>query len=190
MATRETDGYHHGDLRATVLRRAAEQVASEGVDGISLRVLARLAGVSHAAPAHHFGDRRGLFTALAAEGYTLLGDELGAAGPDLRDAAVAYVRFALAHPGHFAVMFRSDLVRADDPDLLAARGRAGAVLSGGVGALGDVEDPATVQLAAWSIVHGFASLWREGAFERSDLLDGAADPEVLARRVVDRLTFT
>ncbi|MFE6969708.1 TetR/AcrR family transcriptional regulator [Isoptericola sp. NPDC057653] len=184
------DGYHHGDLRSVVLRHAADQIAQDGVDGLSLRGLAQRSGVSHAAPAHHFGDRRGLFTALATEGFDLLAAELVAAGPELKEVAVAYVRFALARPGHFAVMFRSDLLRADDPDLAAARRRSGQALREGVGRLDGVADPAAVQLAAWSVVHGFASLWREGAFAGSDLLDTSADPEEAARRVVERLSFS
>ena len=64
--------YHHGDLRAAILTEAARLVAERGADGVSLRELAREAGVSHAAPAHHFTDRRGLFTALAAQGFGLL----------------------------------------------------------------------------------------------------------------------
>jgi AcrR family transcriptional regulator len=64
--------YHHGDLRAAMLTEAARLVAERGVDRVSLRELAREAGVSHAAPAHHFTDRRGLFTALAAQGFELL----------------------------------------------------------------------------------------------------------------------
>jgi AcrR family transcriptional regulator len=185
-----TDAYHHGDLRSVVLRHAADQIAHEGVDGLSLRGLAQRSGVSHAAPAHHFGDRRGLFTALATEGFELLAEELQAAGPDLRDVAVAYVRFALGRPGHFAVMFRSDLLRADDPALVAARGRSGEALRRGVGQLEGVTDAAAVQLAGWSLVHGFASLWREGAFAGSDLVDASADPEEVARRIVQRVAFS
>ena len=62
------DTYHHGDLKAVILAEAAGLVAERGADGVSLRELARAAGVSHAAPAHHFTDRRGLFTALADRG--------------------------------------------------------------------------------------------------------------------------
>ena len=68
------DTYHHGDLKAVILAKAAALVAERGADGISLRELARAAGVSHAAPAHHFTDRRGLFTALATEGFRLLAE--------------------------------------------------------------------------------------------------------------------
>ena len=87
--------YHHGDLKAAILAQAATLVAERGADGISLRELARAAGVSHAAPAHHFTDRRGLFTALATEGYRMLAAALTDARPRFIDAARAYVTFAL-----------------------------------------------------------------------------------------------
>ena len=69
------DSYYHGDLKAVILAHAADLVAERGADGVSLRELARAAGVSHAAPAHHFVDRRGLFTALAAQGWHMLAAE-------------------------------------------------------------------------------------------------------------------
>ncbi|GGS34242.1 TetR/AcrR family transcriptional regulator [Actinokineospora fastidiosa] len=172
--------YHHGDLRAALLAVAAEQIAAGGVDSVSLRELARRAGVSHAAPAHHFGDRRGLLTELAVEGFGLLADALAAA-PDLRERAIAYVRFALAHPGHFEVMFRRDLLRPDDPRLADARARSGEYLRSGT-----ASPPAA--LAAWSLVHGFASLWREGALAGSALATDS-DPQALARLMVGAIRF-
>src|SRR5215470_7800030 len=117
MSSRDT--YHHGDLKATILAEAAVLVAERGADGLSLRELARAAGVSHAAPAHHFIDRRGLFTALAAQGWYLLADALKDARPDFIDAALAYVRFALDHPGHYAVMFDHSLLDAQNAELVA-----------------------------------------------------------------------
>ncbi|MGW5051820.1 TetR/AcrR family transcriptional regulator [Actinokineospora sp. NPDC004072] len=173
-------GYHHGDLRAALLATTAEQIAAGGVDSVSMRELARRAGVSHAAPAHHFGDRRGLLTALATEGFTRLADELAPAAPDLRELAVAYVRFALGNPGHFEVMFRRDLLRADDARLAAARERSGQLLRRGVG------DRADAALAAWSLVHGFAALWREGALAGSALATDP-DPEALARQMIEAI---
>ena len=128
-------------------------MAERGADGISLRELAREAGVSHAAPAHHFTDRRGLFTALAAQGWRLLADALAGARPDFIDAALAYVRFALDHPGHYAVMFDRSLVNPDDPELIAAENAAGTELAHGVGTLKDPRakaDPQSAALAAWS----------------------------------------
>jgi len=92
--------YHHGDLRAVILTEAARLVAERGADRVSLRELARGAGVSHAAPAHHFTDRRGLFTALATQGFQLLAAALVDARPRFVDAALAYVRFAIENQGH------------------------------------------------------------------------------------------
>jgi AcrR family transcriptional regulator len=143
--------------------------------------------VSHAAPAHHFGDKAGLLTALAAQGYELLDEALRAAGGDLLEVGVAYVRFAVEHRAHFEVMFRPDLYRSDDPSVVAARRRVGAALRAGVGALPDRPDGERAELAAlaaWSIVHGFASLWLDGALP-PELGD---DPAAAARRVI-RLLF-
>ncbi|MFC8952963.1 TetR/AcrR family transcriptional regulator [Streptomyces sp. NPDC057101] len=155
MTSRST--YHHGDLRQAVLAAALDVIAADGPGALSLRDLARRAGVSHAAPAHHFKDRTGLLTAVAAQGYELLAEALAAA-PDLRERGVRYVRFAVEHPAHFQVMFQPDLLRADDPDLLAARERASAGLRSGVAELRDVPDARTAGVAAWSLAHGFATL--------------------------------
>lgn len=177
--------YHHGDLRAALIDAAVDAIESDGVDRLSLRDLARRVGVSHAAPAHHFGDRTGLFTAIAADGFDRLVRELEASGGDFVAAGVAYVRFATAESGRFAVMFRPELLREDDPALAAARDRAGDLLRAGAGAgagaaAGDTRANA---LAAWSLVHGFATLWNAGAI---DAPAGAA-PDELARAVASRL---
>src|SRR5271170_6750284 len=113
--------YHHGDLRTAILTEAARLVAERGADRISLRELARGASVSHAAPAHHFTDRRGLFTALATQGFALLTDARG----HFADAALAYVRFAIEHPGHYQVMFNKSLLDVSDTGLAAAEAAAG-----------------------------------------------------------------
>jgi AcrR family transcriptional regulator len=162
------DSYHHGDLKAAILSQAAALVAERGADGISLRELARVAGVSHAAPAHHFTDRRGLFTALATEGFQLLAAALTDARPKFVDAARAYVRFALAHPGHYEVMWDKSLYDGTDPRLVAAEAAAGEELRRGVRTLADRKakaDPDAAALAAWSLVHGFSLLWLNGAVD-------------------------
>ncbi|GGM31934.1 TetR/AcrR family transcriptional regulator [Promicromonospora citrea] len=166
--------YHHGDLRRAMIDAAAAAVAERGPAALSLRELARLAGVSHAAPAHHFGDKAGVLTAVAAEGFTLLADALATAGGDLLAAGLAYVRFAAAHPGHFAVMFDPGLVHGDDPVLAAARDRAGDALAG-------LTSDAVAARAAWSVAHGFASLWLSGALTGTD---AAAAAEPVLRRAV------
>ncbi|MEV6771178.1 TetR-like C-terminal domain-containing protein [Nocardia sp. NPDC051030] len=184
-------GYHHGDLRATILAAAAEQIAAEGLDAVSLRGLARRADVSHAAPAHHFGDRAGLLTELAIEGFGLLAAQLAAAGGDFREVAVAYIRFAREYPGHFDVMFRRDVLRADDQRLADARTAAGDALRSGVALQqpdGTPEHQRSTRLAAWSLVHGFASLWREGALGDSSL-GNPSDPEAMARNMIATVAF-
>jgi AcrR family transcriptional regulator len=178
LAAVSRPNYHHGDLRAAILAEAARLVAERGADGVSLRELARSAGVSHAAPAHHFTDRRGLFTALAIQGFRLLTEALIDARGHFTDAALAYVRFAIEHPGHYRVMFDKSLLDAADTELAAAEAAAGAELSRGVATLRDPSaraDPAAAQLAAWSLVHGFSMLWLNDAVNaqvrRADPMD-------------------
>lgn len=183
----ERTPYHHGDLRAVILAEAARLVAQSGADAVSLRHLAREAGVSHAAPAHHFTDRRGLFTALAAEGFRLLAAGLSGARGEFRQAALAYVRFALDHPGHFAVMFDRSLVDPDNPDLAAAREAAGNELAAGVATLDDpgaAADAESAGLAAWSLVHGFSMLWLNHALPDSV---AAGDPIDAVERMAGML---
>ncbi|WP_018786111.1 TetR/AcrR family transcriptional regulator [Micromonospora sp. CNB394] len=174
--------YHHGDLRRVLLGTAADAIAESGPAALSLRELARRAGVSHAAPAHHFGDKAGLLTAFATQGFDLLADALRQAGDDLLDTGVAYVGFAVRHRAHFDVMFRPELYRAGDPELAAARARSGELLRGGV-SRHTGREPDADALAAWSIVHGFATLWLSGALPPR-LGD---DPEAAARTVIRRL---
>jgi AcrR family transcriptional regulator len=179
-----TIGYHHGDLRRTVLAAAVDAIGESGLDGWSLRELARRAGVSHAAPAHHFGDKAGLLTALAAEGFDLLADTLAPAASDFLEAGLAYVRFAVEHPVHFGVMFQPKLYRADDETVRAARERAGALLRQGAQAVETTPDAGAVTArAGWSIAHGFASLCLAGAIP----IPPDTDPVEAARPVLRRL---
>jgi AcrR family transcriptional regulator len=179
--------YHHGDLRAAILTEAARLVAERGADRVSLRELAREAGVSHAAPAHHFIDRRGLFTALAAQGFELLAAALAEARPRFLAAALAYVRFAIEHPGHYRVMFDKSLLDPSNRELAAAEAAAGAELSRGVASLPDQHaqaDPAGAQLAAWSLVHGFSMLWLDDAVNAGVK---AGDPMATVERIATML---
>lgn len=181
--------YHHGSLRAAVLEEAALMIAQEGVGALTLRELARRAGVSHAAPAHHFGDRRGLLTALAVAGFGLLARELAAAGDDFRAVAVAYVLFATRHPGHYAVMYRGDLLNSGDLQLVAAQVEARHVLTDGVAGVPPEQRrgrAADAPLAAWAMVHGLASLWLDGALSDSTLTSDT-DVQELTGRIADVL---
>ncbi len=180
--TKPSGTYHHGDLRQAVLSAALDVIATEGPGALSLRDLARRAGVSHAAPAHHFKDRTGLLTAIAAQGYELLAEAL-AQSPELRERGVRYVRFGIEHPAHFQVMFTPELLRGDDPALVAARERAGAELRSAVtAATGGDGDARAAGIAAWSLAHGFTTLLL------SRNLDGplaGGDPEEYFRSLTD-----
>jgi len=197
---RRRSPYHHGDLRDAVMNGALEAIAREGVEAISLREIARDIGVSHGAPAHHFGDRLGLFTALAVAGLKRLRQDLiravASAGTDpmerLAAAGRAYVIFAAENPAYFEVMFHPKLLRTDDAELLACRTAATDVLREALAAAHDAkagqEDSSSrdqqlgvAALRAWSAAHGLATLWLSG-----NIPDAAAEGgiEVLAARVL------
>lgn len=164
--------YHHGHLREVVLAAAIEEIEAVGTARLSMREIAKRAGVSHAAPAHHFGDKAGIFTAIATQGFQLLyesGIEAAAGRPDaLLDTGIAYITFALGHRAHFEVMFRPDLCHTEEPEYVAARDRSFDVLFSLVGRDLPPGHEALVvptSVAAWSIAHGFATLWLDGNLE-------------------------
>lgn len=180
------DGYHHGNLRAAILKRAVEVIDAQGISGLSLRALATDAGVSHTAPRHHFGDLRGVLTAIAAEGYGLLADRLTQsrrAGESFLDVGVAYVEFALDNRAHFGVMFSPRLLDDDNAELEEARQRAFFSLRSGVEALaanGQVEDAAAAIVAGWGLMHGIATLALTGNLDKAELRQLIAGGDVLA----------
>jgi AcrR family transcriptional regulator len=176
--------YHHGDLRRALLDEALAAIERDGPGAISLRELARRAGVSHAAPAHHFGDKTGLLTAIAVEGSDLFADELNAAFEatgSFLEVGVAYVGFAVRHRAHFEVMFRPELLRAGDPALVAARERSRQALYGPLGSmpLDPTADTVHAGVAAWALVHGLATLYLDGNLPPAL----GNDPEVIAREI-------
>jgi AcrR family transcriptional regulator len=160
--------YHHGALRAGILRSAAEILEQQGVAALHLREVARRAGVSHNAPYRHFADRDALLAALASEGFAQLGavlDAAGAGGP--RTRGEAYVRFALEHPQRFRLMF-GGLLRLDAHPAL--REAAAQTYRGLVDAFERVvgrESAATAAAAAWSLTHGLAQLLLDGHFAQA-----------------------
>ena len=150
--------YHHGDLRAALLRAAGQRLEKQGAGAVSLRAAARRAGVSHSAPYRHFPDREALLAALATEGFRQLAQTLAAGG--MRDTGEAYVRFALAHPNRFRLMFGGGLRLASHPELRAGSQAAHEAFRAAFSALG-IENPARAAAAAWSLVHGLAHLLLE-----------------------------
>jgi AcrR family transcriptional regulator len=167
--------HHHGALRRALLDAVAEIVLESGPESVTLRECARRAGVSHSAATPHFGDKRGLLTAFAAEGEARLAQSMRAAQaalPANADAAArlsaaghGYIAFARAEPAHFRVMFRSDLIDPQDPARRDASGDAFAVLEAAMEALVPDMDARgrRARLAfAWAGVHGFCTLRAEG----------------------------
>ena len=175
--------YHHGALRDALLGAAERVLEREGLAGLTLRAVAREAGVSHAAPTHHFGDLTGLVSELAAIGFR----QFNAAMVAANDAATtptdrgmarakAYVAYALAHPGMYGLMFRTERLDMSRPSLHEAANASFAGLAGAIGAQRQEHiseralslDQAAAIARAWSLVHGFTMLLLDGRL--SDIL--------------------
>lgn len=161
--------YHHGTLPDALRSATAQLVAERGPSGFSLREVARRAGVSHAAPKHHFGSSKGLLTSVAIEGFTQLGDEFERVAAEntgaierLRLLGRAYVNTALAYPGHFGVMFQRELVESDDYEFLECTARTYGLLVETIEQIRDEINPEldidTAALIAWAAMHGLVEL--------------------------------
>jgi AcrR family transcriptional regulator len=174
--------YHHGALRDALLQAAERVLERDGLPGLTLRAVAREAGVSHAAPTHHFGDLTGLLSELAAIGYRQFSAAMMAANASGTletkglASAKAYVAFAQAHPGLYGLMFRAEKLDMSRPSLHEASAAAFAGLTRGVGASRHEHIEAEAMsleqggaiARAWSMVHGFTMLLLDGRL--SDLL--------------------
>jgi AcrR family transcriptional regulator len=172
--------YHHGDLHDALLAAAERVLERDGLPGLTLRAVAREAGVSHAAPTHHFGDLSGLLSELAAIGFRRFNQAMIAAGnsethPLMKALAraKAYVAYAQAQPGMYGLMFRTERLDMTRPSLHEAatasfEGLASAVGAGRNNALtGDTLETLSLEQAAtiaraWSLVHGFTMLLLDG----------------------------
>lgn len=168
--------YHHGDLRAALLRAATEELAENGVEGFTLRGCARRAGVSHAAPAHHFGDVTGLLTAVATAAFGRLAASIarqaGKADPGTVENAVAvalgYVLFAIESPSEFQLMFRAERLDTRQPDFRlaseSALAPAAMAIGGYYNSAQPMADPVMLRrvLGLWSLSQGVANLLLAG----------------------------
>jgi AcrR family transcriptional regulator len=163
--------YHHGDLKAALVEAAAEILQNEGLEGLTLRAVARRAGVSQAAPYRHFDDRRALVGAVAERGFRRLQDAMlqamqapGGGRAGLKQVAFTYIRFALDNPTEYRVMFGPEVAVTDDlPELrTAARSTLGFVAQAiaqlqKAGLVGP-GDPNLIAVATWATLHGLAIL--------------------------------
>src|ERR1700759_2709793 len=172
--------YHHGALHEALLTAAEKVLERDGLQGLTLRAVAREAGVSHAAPTHHFGDLTGLVSELAAIGFRQFNTAMAeSCGPDtpypLRGLAraKAYVAYAQAHPGMYGLMFRTERLDYSRPSLHEAAEASFAGLAHAIAASRHeqiAEAPLTLEQAAaiaraWSLVHGFTMLLLDGRLE-------------------------
>ena len=173
----EQPPYHHGALHEALLKAAETVLERDGLQGLTLRAVAREAGVSHAAPTHHFGDLTGLVSELAAIGFRQFNAAMAAAGSSDPSAlakamakAKAYVAYARAHPGMYGLMFRSERLDMTRPSLHEAAHAAFAGLAGAIGASRHEQiaaealslDQAAAIARVWSQVHGFTMLLLDG----------------------------
>ncbi|MFD0790348.1 TetR/AcrR family transcriptional regulator [Microbacterium insulae] len=180
----------NSSARDALLQSAREELIERGHASVSLRAVARRAGLSHAAPAHFFGDRAGMLTAVATVGFDELGRTLAAATRDasasgqsaLDCLGLAYVEFGLAQPALMDLMFRRSELVTDDPAFVAAQRTALGYLRDAVSAMGPA-DSEEWSLVSWAVVHGLVSLTREGALTRVAETH-ATDPAGLARHLV------
>jgi AcrR family transcriptional regulator len=192
--------YHHGDLRPALLEASLALIDEAGIGALSLREVARKAGVSHNAPYHHFKDRSSLLAALAEDGFAALAGEMAearAAAPNARArleaCGLAYIRFALKSPARFKLMFRPELTGSAAEAAVAQSSTpaldtlTGAIIEAQASGLAPAGDPKPLVLTCWAAVHGLASLWLDGPLVRAQRTF-ATSPDKLTAIVPATLT--
>ena len=187
MSTSTRRGYHHGDLRAELVRVAGEIVDQEGTATFTLREAARRAGVSHGAPYRHFADREALLAEVVEHGFAQLSAALREAAPEGGSAvARAYLGFALDRPRRYRLMFAGEAFPAHHAALSAQADVLLHAIARSVPDLGDAEYARRAAIAAWSLLHGLALLLIEGFLGP---VPQGADAERLLREVVGMVRF-
>jgi AcrR family transcriptional regulator len=188
--TRKRSSYHHGALRAELLEACVRLIEAEGIGAVSLRRVAREAGVSPGAPYHHFEDRAALLAAISVRGFEQLAEDVRAARGQAADAraallamVLAYVEFARRHKAYFQLMFRPELSQPEKhPDARTAGDAAFAVLTDVVADCG-VSDPDGLAVSLWAFAHGLASLAIDGQLDHRGELWSTSVDDLIARAV-------
>jgi AcrR family transcriptional regulator len=212
-ATTETDKssrekpYHHGSLPHALLAAAELVLQRDGIRGLTLRAIAREAGVSHTAPQHHFGDTAGVLSELAASGHRRLAQMMADSAEGLppgraqrKAIARGYVKFALEHPNLLRLMSRGEMLDYTRPALLEARQLSARVLAGAVtepperpagdtSAFGKIDAAQAITMtAAWAYVHGLASLLIDGSLKAlAGSAEGIRDAEALVDAAIETI---
>lgn len=196
---KKSGAYHHGDLRRVLLETAAQVVEHEGLSALSLQALSKRAGVSSGAPYHHFDSREQLLSAIAEQGFSLLTAEMkrcaALAGKDaaseLRGLGEGYLRFSLAHRGHFRVMFRPELQThlSDSPGEDSFEVLRACIVRCQSEGLARAGDPMPLVIIAWAAVHGACTLWIDGSLGGKLLVPSEdALVETTTRTLVELIT--
>jgi AcrR family transcriptional regulator len=196
--SRKKGTYHHGNLRRVLLDSALAMVEKEGSGGVSLRAVARLAGVSPAAPYRHFAGKEGLLAAVAEEGFRALEVEMQAASDssdsvalsEFRAIGLAYVCFAATNSSHFRVMFGPDVSdKSTHLSLKIAADKASQIIADAIakcqrpGLEGADSNPDRLFVAAWATFHGLATLIVDG--QLADMVRSDSDLEAIGNSVTD-----
>jgi AcrR family transcriptional regulator len=199
--------YHHGALPEALLQAAETVLIRDGLKGLSLRAIAREAGVSHTAPQHHFGDLAGVLSELVASGHTRLAQAMAdqakgkrAGRPKRKAIGHGYIEFAMANQELFKLMSRNELLDATRPSLIEARRASALAMAGAfqidtpdtseaaIPLAGIAADQAVVLTAAWGFVHGLAMLLVDNRL--NTIAQGAtsiADARALVTAAIDRI---
>jgi AcrR family transcriptional regulator len=177
----------HGDVRRLVLDAALDIITSSGAESLSMREVARRAGVSHQAPYHYFGDRSGIFAAISEEGFSALAGAFRDVQESTISAAkagfIAYLDFARSHVGHFRVMFRQDIcgVQENEGTAIAASSAFDELLQMVARTIGSSVDPKaahTFAFTMWSHAHGLATLVIDGPLPQKLLPGVSLDDQI------------
>jgi AcrR family transcriptional regulator len=176
--------YHHGNLRLALLNAARELAAENTIDSITLREVARRAGVSHAAPYHHFADKRALLRALAIDAFSELDTQIKAKWQtdpiqNLNAIGMVYVQFALSHPTEFRFMFRKNLCEPiGTPDELTETANGifemliSTIRTMQETGLASAGNPQELALIVWSTIHGLSNLLIDAPIAPQPIPDG------------------
>jgi AcrR family transcriptional regulator len=200
VAKKPADSYQHGDLREALVDAGLRLLTEGGVENLSLRAAAQLAGVSHAAPYRHYRDKDALVAAVAERGFQLLNESMRTelarrpartANERLTALGLGYIGFATRYPAYLQLIFGGVLTKAKSPPpSLQVAGEAAYLTLRDVVAAGIAQgelraaDPDEMALACWSIVHGFSMLTITGAVQRAE---NEQAEQALASRLLDLL---
>ncbi|MGJ8562296.1 MAG: TetR/AcrR family transcriptional regulator [Alphaproteobacteria bacterium] len=191
--------FHHGDLKRTLSDVALSLLDQYGVAGVTIRAIARAAGVSHSAPVNHYKDRRALLTAIAEQQFKIISDDIERSlsrtsnDADQRIEAIAHslMDYGFQYPNRYQLLWRSDLIDHEDKDLLSIMDAVYDQLCAAIELTApNVKfDKHTIAVALWSMVHGYVDMRLSGMFvPMNDEISGTSRRDAMIRFFLNSLT--